>query len=49
MEATSSASHSFLLDDDSKLPFQATEVLNQMDDKVNVCACVCGGGGELGG
>lgn len=34
VEHSSSASHSFLLDDDSTLPFVANEILAQMDDKV---------------
>ncbi|KXZ52496.1 MYO1A protein [Gonium pectorale] len=33
VESHSSASHSFLLDDDSSLPFQAAELLANMDDK----------------
>lgn len=33
VDNNSHASHSFLLDDDSTLPFQAQEVLSQMDDK----------------
>lgn len=32
VESSSSASHSFLLDDDSTLPFAAAEVLGAMDD-----------------
>jgi hypothetical protein len=36
VEHSSSASHSFLLDDDSTLPFVANEILAQMDDKVGV-------------
>lgn len=40
VEHSSSASHSFLLDDDSTLPFVANEILAQMDDKV---------GGGIGG
>jgi hypothetical protein len=34
VEHSSSASHSFLLDDDSTLPFVANDILAQMDDKV---------------
>lgn len=34
VDSNSSASHSFLLDDDSSLPFQAAELLANMDDKV---------------
>ena len=34
MDSNSSSSHSFLLDDDSTLPFAAAEVLGAMDDKV---------------
>jgi hypothetical protein len=34
VEHSSSASHSFLLDDDSTLPFVASDILAQMDDKV---------------
>lgn len=34
VEHSSSASHSFLLDDDSTLPFAANDILAQMDDKV---------------
>jgi len=44
VEGSSSSSHSFLLDDDSTLPFAAAEVLGAMDDKdlyAGVCACVC--------
>ncbi|EFJ44389.1 type XI myosin heavy chain MyoA [Volvox carteri f. nagariensis] len=33
VESNSTASHSFLLDDDSSLPFQAAELLANMDDK----------------
>ncbi|MEW5300071.1 MAG: hypothetical protein WDW36_003028 [Sanguina aurantia] len=33
VDSSASASHSFLLDDDSTLPFSAPEVLSQMDDK----------------
>eukprot|EP00775_Hariotina_reticulata_P007220 gene7220-7433_t len=33
VEHSSSASHSFLLDDDSTLPFVASDILAQMDDK----------------
>lgn len=50
VEHSSSASHSFLLDDDSTLPFVANEILAQMDDKVGGgtggCALcdVCSGG-----
>jgi len=33
VEGNSSSSHSFLLDDDSTLPFAAAEVLGAMDDK----------------
>lgn len=33
VDSNSSSSHSFLLDDDSTLPFAAAEVLNHMDDK----------------
>ncbi|KAF8063028.1 XI-F [Scenedesmus sp. PABB004] len=33
VEHSSSASHSFLLDDDSTLPFAANDILAQMDDK----------------
>jgi hypothetical protein len=36
VEHSSSASHSFLLDDDSTLPFVANDILAQMDDKVRV-------------
>ncbi|KIY92369.1 hypothetical protein MNEG_15594 [Monoraphidium neglectum] len=32
--ASSAASHSFLLDDDSTLPFSAADIVGQMDDKV---------------
>jgi len=32
--ASSAASHSFLLDDDSTLPFAAGDIVGQMDDKV---------------
>lgn len=39
VEHSSSASHSFLLDDDSTLPFVANEILAQMDDKVGVQGC----------
>lgn len=35
VEHSSSASHSFLLDDDSTLPFVASDILAQMDDKVS--------------
>lgn len=41
VEHSSSASHSFLLDDDSTLPFVANEILAQMDDKVGLCWCRC--------
>jgi myosin-5 len=34
VEHSSSASHSFLLDDDSTLPFAANDILAPMDDKV---------------
>ena len=34
VDHSSSASHSFLLDDDSTLPFAANDILAQMDDKV---------------
>ncbi len=34
VDSNSSSSHSFLLDDDSTLPFAAAEVLGAMDDKV---------------
>jgi hypothetical protein len=34
VDHSSSASHSFLLDDDSTLPFAAQDILMQMDDKV---------------
>lgn len=37
-QSSTSSSHSFLLDDDSTLPFTSADILNQMDDKV-------GGGG----
>ncbi len=40
MEHSSSASHSFLLDDDSTLPFSAADILAQMDDKV-CCGALC--------
>lgn len=36
VDSNSSTSHSFLLDDDSSLPFQAAELLANMDDKVSV-------------
>jgi hypothetical protein len=44
VEHSSSASHSFLLDDDSKLPFVTSDILAHMDDKVCVtqllhCPC----------
>jgi hypothetical protein len=42
VEHSSSASHSFLLDDDSTLPFVANEILAQMDDKV-CYMLACGG------
>lgn len=38
VEHSSSASHSFLLDDDSTLPFAANDILAQMDDKVSRCS-----------
>jgi myosin-5 len=34
VDSSSASSHSFLLDDDSTLPFAAAEVLGAMDDKV---------------
>lgn len=40
VEHSSSASHSFLLDDDSTLPFVANEILAQMDDKVSLRCCM---------
>jgi myosin-5 len=40
VEHSSSASHSFLLDDDSTLPFVANEILAQMDDKVSIWCCM---------
>lgn len=43
VEASSSASHSFLLDDDSTLPFVASDILAQMDDKVRPTAAARGG------
>ncbi len=43
VESSSSASHSFLLDDDSSLPFQAAELLANMDDKVGVVGAKKGG------
>jgi hypothetical protein len=39
VEDRSSASHSFLLDDDSYQPFVAHEILAQMDDVVGVGDC----------
>jgi len=38
VDHSSSASHSFLLDDDSTLPFAAQDILMQMDDKDLYCA-----------
>lgn len=38
MDNNTTASHSFLLDDDSSIPFTPEDVANLMDDKV------CGGG-----
>lgn len=46
--ANSSASHSFLLDDDSTLPFSAGDIIGQMDDKVGGWGHGLGGG-ELRG
>jgi hypothetical protein len=43
VEHSSSASHSFLLDDDSTLPFVANDILAQMDDKVRPCCYCCWG------
>lgn len=45
VESNSSASHSFLLDDDSSLPFQAAELLANMDDKVREKKNEIGDGG----
>ncbi len=46
---SSAASHSFLLDDDSTLPFTAQEVLAAMDDKVGIReGCVYIGEGRSG-
>lgn len=39
--ASSAASHSFLLDDDSTLPFSAGDIVGQMDDKVRP-TCIFG-------
>jgi myosin-5 len=41
VEHSSSASHSFLLDDDSTLPFVANDILAQMDDKVRATVFSC--------
>ena len=35
--AASAASHSFLLDEDSALPFTQEDIATQMDDKVRCC------------
>jgi hypothetical protein len=54
--ASSAASHSFLLDDDSTLPFSAGDIVGQMDDKdlysaltIPDCLKTEGGGGGGGG
>ena len=47
VDNNSHASHSFLLDDDSTLPFQAQEVLSQMDDKVCAAAASSGAGAAV--
>ncbi|GFR45883.1 hypothetical protein Agub_g7337 [Astrephomene gubernaculifera] len=41
VDSNSSAGHSFLLDDESGLPFQAADLLANMDDKVS-SDCNCG-------
>ena len=41
VDHSSSASHSFLLDDDSTLPFAAQDILMQMDDKVRQGLSTC--------
>jgi hypothetical protein len=46
--ASSAASHSFLLDDDSTLPFSAADIVSQMDDKVREAAAGRGGAGGGG-
>lgn len=53
VDNNTAASHSFLLDDDSSIPFSLDDVAGLMDDKVrfwsplSVCVCVCEGGGGL--
>ena len=41
VENNSAASHSFLLDDDSSIPFSLDDIQNLMDDKVRPHGCVC--------